>query len=95
METKLQKVLNYWPMFLFGLFFFGLGFGACANSGTSGQNEIIVNGKAFAGCIHVFEYDGHEYLIYEDIGKTLSGASFVSGITHSGSCKKCKQNGSN
>ena len=79
-------------MFLFGLLVFGLGFVACcSNEDTSGQDETV-----FAGRIHVFEYDGHEYLIWEDTGKiAVGGAIRVTGITHSGSCKKCKQNGSN
>ena len=89
MKSKLRELLNYWPMFLFGLFLFGLGFGACSHSGTRGvveQDERIIN-ERIADRIHVFEYDGHEYLIYQD--------RRVGGITHSGSCKKCKQNGSN
>lgn len=87
METKLKKMLNYLYMLLFGLLVFGLGFVACcANEGASGQDERIIN-ERIVDRIHVFEYDGHEYLIYQD--------RRVTGITHSGSCKKCKQNGSN
>lgn len=90
METKLQKVLNYLYMLLFGLLVFGLGFVACcANEGARGevgQDERIIN-ERITDRIHVFEYDGHEYLLYVD--------RRVGGITHSGSCKKCKQNGSN
>ena len=83
MKDSLKKVLNWWPMFLLVVLAIGFAVGSCSREAT--KEEIAENQRVFnervVSRIRVFEYDGHEYLFY-------NGRS--AGITHSGSCKKCR-----
>ena len=61
----------------------GLAVGSCSRAATKeeiAEDQRIINERAVSH-IRVIEYDGHEYLLYED-GR-------VAGMAHSGSCKKC------
>lgn len=83
MKEGLKKVLSWWPMFLLIMLAVGLSVGSCSHTRTKAEideDQRIINERVVSH-IRVIEYDGHEYLLYED-GR-------VAGMTHSGSCKKC------
>lgn len=83
MKSGFKKILDYWPMFLLVMLAVGLSVGSCSHTRTKAEideDKRIINERAVSH-IRVIEYDGHEYLLYED-GR-------VAGMTHSGSCKKC------
>lgn len=84
MKNDLKEILESWPIFLFLIVIGVIAIGNCIK-GYKEKNNVdeskkIVNERV-ASHIRVIEYDGHEYLLYEN-GR-------VAGITHSGSCKKC------
>ena len=83
MKEGLKKVLSWWPMFMLVVLTIGLAVGSCSRAATKeeiAEDQRIINERAVSH-IRVIEYDGHEYLLYED-GR-------VAGMAHSGSCKKC------
>lgn len=84
LKNDLKEILANWPIFLFLIVIGVIAFGNCIKAYKEKNNvdESKKNiNERVASHIRVIEYDGHEYLLYEN-GR-------VAGITHSGSCKKC------